>query len=54
MKIRVVLSSEDRKRFVCWWLGHRWAPDPGATVDPNRPRFVCRRCAAMGEGDGPL
>lgn len=47
MKIRVVLSTPDRKRFVCWFFGHDW--NPVASIDPARARYVCRRCLAFGE-----
>jgi hypothetical protein len=47
VKIRVVLSTPDRLRFVCWAFGHRWEPSP--TNDATKPRFTCRRCLAIGE-----
>lgn len=46
MKIRTILTTPDRKRFVCFFLGHDWQPD--APVSGSR-RFVCRRCLAIGE-----
>lgn len=48
MKIRVILSTPDRKRFVCWIVGHRWSPD--APVSGSK-RFVCQRCLAIGEAN---
>jgi len=37
-KIRVVLSTPDRMRFVCWLLGHTW-----------RLEFAARRSGAWSE-----
>lgn len=53
MKIRVILSTPDRKRFVCWIVGHRWRPDLGyAPVSGSgSKRFVCQRCLALGEAN---
>jgi len=42
-KIRVVLSTPDRMRFVCWLLGHTWRLE---FAQPGQ--YVCVRCQAIG------
>lgn len=49
MKIRVVLSTPDRMRFVCMLLGHDWQPDAAYAPVSDSKRFVCLRCRAIGE-----
>lgn len=46
-KIRVLLTTPDRMRFVCFFLGHDWRP--ATSIDPTRLRFTCARCLALGE-----
>lgn len=49
MKIRTILTTPDRRRFVCFFLGHDWQPDAAYAPVSGSRRFVCRRCLAIGE-----